>query len=74
MRREGIRSLSDAFDYYTDCAIASYEMAMCRKTASQSDRKRLRSIASGMLESFKLYGGTASALEERLKAADLAKP
>jgi hypothetical protein len=74
MRHEDIRSLNDAFDYYTDCAIASYEMMMWRKTASKSDRKRLRSIASGMLETFKRYGGNASALEDRLKAADLAKP
>jgi hypothetical protein len=74
MNRENIRSLSDAFDYYTDCAIASYELAVCRKTTAARDIVRLRSIASGMLESFKLYGGTASALEERLKAADLVKP
>ena len=74
MNRENIRSLSDAFDYYTDCAIATYEMAASRKSTSARDIIRLRSVAGGMLKAFKRYGGSASALEERLKAADLVKP
>jgi hypothetical protein len=77
MHRERIRSLSDAFDYYTDCAIAMYEVLMSRKSASSSDQRRARDIALGMLEAFKRYGGPPEAvadLGERLKAADLVVP
>jgi len=77
MRHELIRSAADALIYYADCAIASYEMAQSKMSTSHRDRKRLRSIANGMVEQVRSYSDAPlelKELERRLAAAELVKP
>jgi hypothetical protein len=37
------------FIYYTECQLATLEQLTCRKSSSQSDIRRQKSIADGML-------------------------
>jgi hypothetical protein len=71
MRKDEIRSVIDSMVYWTECSIATFEMLMSRKTASQSDRRRAGNIARGMVEHVKQFGcapaGSLDSAEEAFK-------
>lgn len=49
MAHPGHYNLLQCLAYWTQCAIASYELACDKKSTAQSEKKRLKSIAEDML-------------------------
>jgi len=50
MNKDLIRTPIDALVYYTECALASYSLAVSTKKYSKADIRRLGNIARGMVE------------------------
>lgn len=50
------RSLPESFGYWTNCAVASYEVAKSKKSFPKNELKRLESIAQGMIWDGDKYG------------------
>lgn len=66
MRKEMICSLADAYQYYTDCAVATAVDMMLKKSSSKSQVTRLISIAQGMIQHGKEFKVDMSHEEKRL--------
>ena len=55
MSHPGSDTLLETFAYWTQCAIATYEMLTTRKSASASDKNRAHNIAKEMVEDLRMF-------------------
>lgn len=64
-----IKSLNEAYEYYTICAIATAEEVLAKKSTSQMTKSRVLSIARGMIDEGKKYGVNMEYAVERFNNA-----